>query len=176
MTTADTQIIAEGGMSSIRCVHPLARPITLDFARRVTGRAEHAIAFVCDILAVQFNRGCRSLDGPISCRPVAIQDQISLHSLSHWFSQCYWTRNDRVTRMTVLPVARSGFGKAGINGKPRKSIFLHPACGCQRDLFVGRNPLNCRDCVKEHYSMQIDLRHRRLVDPVENLVREVLVS
>ena len=163
-------------MSSISCGHYLAGAIAFDFPRCIAGWAGNAITFVCDILPVQLNRGCRSVDCPISCRPVAIQDQISLHSLSRWFSQCYWTRNDRVTRMTVLPVARSGFGEARINGKPRKSIFLHPACGCQHDLFVGRNRLNCRDCPKEHYSMQIDLRHRRLVDPVENLVREALVS
>ena len=82
MATADAQIIAEGGMSSIGCGHHLTRAITLNLAGRVAGRAGHAIAFVCDVSTAQLNRGWRSLDGPVSRRLVAIQNQISLHSAS----------------------------------------------------------------------------------------------
>ena len=72
MATADTQIFTEGSMSSIRCGHHLARSIALDSPRRVAGRTRHAVAFMCNVLSVQLNRGRGGLHGSVSSRLVAV--------------------------------------------------------------------------------------------------------
>jgi hypothetical protein len=70
--TADTQIFTEGSMSSIRCGHHLALSIALDSPRRVAGRTRHAVAFMCNVLSVQLNRGRGGLHGSVSSRLVAV--------------------------------------------------------------------------------------------------------
>jgi hypothetical protein len=82
MAPADTQIVAEGGMSSIRCGHHPAEPVALDFACRVAGWAGNTIAFVCDILPVKLNRGRRGMHCRVRCRLVAIQYEIAFHGWS----------------------------------------------------------------------------------------------
>jgi hypothetical protein len=79
-------------MSSISCGHYLAGAIAFDFPRCIAGWAGNAITFVCDILPVQLNRGCRSLDDAVSCRLVTVQDQISFHS-----SSCYRNRDPEIS-------------------------------------------------------------------------------
>jgi hypothetical protein len=69
-------------MSSIRCGHHLAGAVALDFACRVARWARYAIALMCDILPAQLNRGRRSLDRAVSCRLVAVQNQISFHAMA----------------------------------------------------------------------------------------------
>ena len=76
-----------GRSDAIRCRHHLAEVVALDFACRVAGWAGHAIALMCNTPSPQLNRGRRSVDRAVSCRLIAIQDQISLHSLSRRFYQ-----------------------------------------------------------------------------------------
>jgi hypothetical protein len=69
-------------MPSVRCSHHLAGAVAFNLARRIAGRARYIVAFVCNILPAQFNRGWRSLNRAVSCRLVAIQDQISFHNFA----------------------------------------------------------------------------------------------
>jgi len=82
MATADTQIIAEGSMSSIWCGHHLTWSDTLDFPCRIAGRTRHVIALVCNVLPVQLNRRRRSMHCSVRCRLVTVQNQISFHDVS----------------------------------------------------------------------------------------------
>ena len=110
-------------MPSIRCGHYLAAAIALDFACRVAGWAGHTIAFVCDILTAQLNRGRRSLDCAISCRLVAVQDQISFHSLPGTYydpkrtlTQLIFFEVDRDHYFSGNGSVRSFFGTQAITG------------------------------------------------------------
>jgi len=55
MASADTQIVAQGSMSSIGCGHYLAGTVALYFARGIASGTVHVIALMSDIPAFEAN-------------------------------------------------------------------------------------------------------------------------
>lgn len=81
MAATNTQIVAQCGVPTIWRGHDLPRPVALNFACRIAGRTRHRIAFVSDVFVAQSNRSGCGMNDAISCRLVAVQNQISFHSV-----------------------------------------------------------------------------------------------